>query len=90
VSDIPPDSPAISVLQESGTIYLYAQGREADAQRCVDLYSLPPHLVDDLMALPQGTCLLKFDTGAPIAMQHLRSQWETMITNTDDAMSLGR
>ncbi|MFK3978849.1 hypothetical protein ACI2K4_00585 [Micromonospora sp. NPDC050397] len=90
VSDIPPDSPAISMLQESGTVYLYAQGREADARRCVELYSLPSHLVDDLMALPQGTCLLKIDTGAPIAMQHLRSRWETVITDTDAAMSPSR
>jgi hypothetical protein len=89
VSDIPADSPAISMLQEAGTAYLYAQGRPADAQRCIDLYSLPTHLVDDLMALPQGMCLLKIDTGAPIAMQHLRSRWEVAITDTDAAMRPG-
>jgi hypothetical protein len=87
VSDIPPDSPAISILQEAGTAYLYAQGRPSDAQRCVDLFSLPTHLLDDLMALPQGMCLLKIDTAAPVAMQHLRSEWEVAITDTDAAMS---
>jgi hypothetical protein len=90
VSDISPDSPAISMLQEAGTAYLYAQNRPSDAQRCIDLYSLPPHLLDDLMALPQGMCLLKIDTGAPIAMQHLRSQWEVAITDTDAAMGGSR
>ncbi|BFU43968.1 hypothetical protein [Krasilnikovia sp. MM14-A1004] len=89
-SDIPADSPAISMLQEAGTVYLYAQGRAADAQRCIDLYSLPAHLRDDLMSLPQGMCLLRIDTGAPIAMQHLRSRWETAITDTDGAMGAHR
>lgn len=86
VSDIPPSSPAISMLQEAGTAYLYAQGRPADAKRCIDLYSLPEHLLDDLIALPQGMCLLKIDIDAPIAMQHLRSEWEVKITDTDAAM----
>ncbi|GLY02435.1 ATP-binding protein [Actinoplanes sp. NBRC 101535] len=87
VSDIPVDSPAVSMLTEAGTAYLYAQGREADAQRCVDLYSLPSHLVGDLMTLPQGMCLLKIDAAAPLAMQHLRSRWEVAITDTDNAMN---
>jgi hypothetical protein len=33
-------------------------------------------------------CLLKIDTGAPIAMQHLRSTWEVAITDTDAAMGM--
>jgi len=87
LSDIPVDSPAIAMLQEAATVYLYAQGRTADAQRCVDLYSLPPHLLDELMSLPQGVCFLKIDTAAPIMMQHLRSSFEVGITDTDAAMS---
>lgn len=87
ISDIPDDSPAIAMIKEAATVYLYAQGRTADAQRCLDLYSLPPHLLDELMSLPQGVCFLKIDTGAPILMQHLRSGWEVEITDTDAAMS---
>ncbi|MDM4723317.1 hypothetical protein QTQ03_28340 [Micromonospora sp. WMMA1363] len=87
VSDIPEDSPAVAMLQEAATVYLYSQARTADAQRCLDLYSLPPELLDELMALPQGVCFLKIDTGAPIMMQHLRSAWEVGITDTDAAMS---
>jgi hypothetical protein len=86
ISDIPTDSPAVAMLQEAGTVYLYAQGRTADAQRCLDLYSLPAELLDELMALPQGVCFLKIDVGAPIVLQHLRSDWEVDITNTDAAM----
>jgi hypothetical protein len=65
---------------------MYAQGRTADAQRCLDLYSLPAELLDDLMVLPQGICFLKRDINAPILMQHLRSDWEVGITDTDAAM----
>ncbi|MEV6349587.1 hypothetical protein [Actinoplanes sp. NPDC051851] len=86
VSDIPPDSPAVAMLQEAGTTYLYAQGRTADAQRCLDLYSMPPELLDDLMSLPPGVCFLRRDINAPIVMRHLRSDWEVSITNTDAAM----
>lgn len=86
ISDISADSPAISMLQEAATIYMYAQGRVNDAQRCVDLYSLPEHLLDDLMSLPQGVCFLKIDSGAPILMQHLRSSFEVAVTDTDAAM----
>jgi hypothetical protein len=87
ISDIPPDSPAIAMLQEAGTVYLYAQGRTADAQRCLDLYSLPPELLDDLMALPQGVSFLRVDINAPIILQHLRSDWEVGITDTDAPMA---
>lgn len=86
VSDIPAESPAMAMLQEPGTVYLYAQGRTADAQRCLELYSLPPELLDELMALQQGVCFLKIDIAAPVVMQHLRSDWEVAITNTDAAM----
>lgn len=86
LSDIREDSPAIAMLKESETIYMYAQAREDDAQRCVALYSLPDQLVDELMALPQGVCLLKIGSGAPIMMQHLRSSLEMRLTNTDAAM----
>ncbi len=87
VSDIPVDSPAVAMLQEAGTVYLYAQGRAADAQRCLDLYSLPPELLDDLIGLPQGMCFLRRDILPPIFMEHLRSEWEIELTNTDGAMS---
>lgn len=88
LSDIRDDSPAIAMLKEAETIYMYAQAREDDARRCVALYSLPDQLVDELMALPQGVCLLKIGSGAPIMMQHLRSNLETRLTNTDAAMQV--
>jgi hypothetical protein len=77
------------MLKEAETIYLYAQAREDDARRCVSLYSLAPSLTEDLMALPQGVCLLKIgNASAPIMMRHLRSRLEEGLTDTDGAMRL--
>ncbi|MFJ2087508.1 hypothetical protein ACIOBK_33625 [Micromonospora chokoriensis] len=87
LADIPDDSPAVAMLKEAETIYMYAQARQDDAARCVSLYSLPSHLLDDLMQLPQGVCLLRIGANAPILMQHLRSATEVALTDTDAAMA---
>ncbi|SCL12983.1 AAA-like domain-containing protein [Micromonospora nigra] len=87
LADIPEDSPAVAMLKEAETVYMYAQAREDDASRCVRLYSLPPHLLGDLMTLQQGVCLLRIGAGAPLLMQHLRSSTEVALTDTDAAMT---
>ncbi|MFG3423261.1 hypothetical protein [Micromonospora sp. NPDC048063] len=87
LADIPEESPAVSMLKEAETVYMYAQARHDDAARCVRLYSLPPHLLDDLMQLQQGVCLLRIGANAPILMQHLRSSTEIALTDTDTAMT---
>ncbi|MEU3455247.1 hypothetical protein ABZ671_16875 [Micromonospora sp. NPDC006766] len=87
LADIPEESPAVAMLKEAETVYMYAQARQDDAARCVRLYSLPPNLLDDLMQLQQGVCLLRIGANAPILMQHLRSSAEVALTDTDAAMT---
>ena len=86
LSDVPADSPAISMLKEAETTYFYRQARDDDARLCGRLWSLPAGVTEELQSLPQGVCLLKIGARAPIMMQHLRSDLETMLTNTDEAM----
>jgi hypothetical protein len=74
------------MLKEAETIYMYAQGREDDAQRCVGLYSLPTNMLEALMSLPVGVSLLKIGSAAPLMLQHLRSVLEVQLTDTNAAM----
>ncbi|MCL3863030.1 ATP/GTP-binding protein [Actinotalea sp. K2] len=86
VSDVPAGSPAIATIQESETVVLFRQGKEEDAARCVEWFNLPRSCKDTLLDLPQGTALVKIGTKKPVIVTHVRSAWETAITDTDEAM----
>ncbi|OXM44247.1 ATP/GTP-binding protein [Amycolatopsis thailandensis] len=87
ISDLPPDSPARSLLQEAETVFVYGQGSQDDAEACVELYNLPAGTEETIMALEQGTCLLKVGRRDPILLRHERSQREIALTDTDDALT---
>jgi hypothetical protein len=87
VSDLPADSPARSLLQEAETVFIYGQGSADDAEACVELYNLPPGTEETIMALEQGTCLLKVGARDPILLRHERSPREIALTDTDTALT---
>lgn len=86
ISDVKADSPAIATIQETETVVVYRQSKEADAQRCVDLFNLPAACKATLMDLPKGTALVKIGSGKPVIVTHMRSSWETSLSDTDEAM----
>lgn len=86
LSDVPPDSPAVATIKEAGTVVLYRQETLEDAQRCVELFNLPPATLATLMTLPQGTAIIKVGASKPVIVTHLRSAWEVALTDTDSAM----
>ena len=86
VSDVRADSPAIATIQEAETVVIYRQGKEEDAARCVELFNLPRSCKQTLLDLPKGTALVKIGARKPVIVTHMRSAWETAITDTDDAM----
>ena len=86
ISDIPEDSPAISMLKECGTVLLYKQQKSADALACEEMFNLPPGSADVLAQLMKGTCLLKIGSHDPFEAIHVRSPLEVELTNTDGAM----
>lgn len=86
ISDQPLDSPARSLLQEAETAFIYGQGSADDAEACVELYNLPPGTEETIMALEQGTCLLKVGSRDPILLRHERSPGEIALTDTDSAL----
>ncbi len=87
ISDLPPDSPARSLLQEAETVFIYGQGSLDDAAACVELYNLPSGTEETIMALEQGTCLLKVGNRDPILLRHERSPREIALTDTDTALT---
>ncbi|WP_370146505.1 hypothetical protein [Kitasatospora sp. GAS206B] len=85
-SDIDPLSPAIALLKEAETVFIYGQARQDDALECVRLFGLPHTALDTIRQLPQGVCLLKIGSRPPLLVRHLRSSIESELTNTDSGM----
>lgn len=86
VSDIPPGSPAAAILKEAGTKYFYGQDQYDEALATVTMFALPPGTEETLIGLDQGVCLVKVGSKDPNMVIHLRSDWETELTNSDLAM----
>lgn len=86
ISDIPEDSPAISMLKECGTVLLYKQQKSADALACEEMFNLPPGSAEVISQLVKGTCLFKIGSHDPFEAIHVRSPLEVELTNTDGAM----
>ncbi len=89
VSDVPEDSPAVALLKEAETTFIYGQARHNDAAECVRLFGLPAVTGDIIRTLPKGVCLMKVGSRPPLMVRHLRSEIEGVLTNTDSAMVSG-
>lgn len=86
ISDLPEDSPARALMREAGIVFLYGQDRVDDAADAVRMYHLPPGSESLLMGLEKGQCLVKYGKADPILMQHIRSEIEVQLTNTDEVI----
>lgn len=86
LSDVPADSPAIATIKEAGTIAMFRQARQEDAEACQRLFGLPPSSIDLMMNLEQGCCLLKIGAKAPVLMRASRSSIEAQLADTDGAL----
>lgn len=84
--DVPMDSPGISVLKEAQTIHIYRQERVEDVEACMRMYDLAEGAEQTLQHLPQGEHLLKIGSRREVRVQHLRSDIEVQLTDTDSAM----
>lgn len=86
VSDIPAGSPAAAMMKEAGSKYFYGQDNHDEAAATTVMFNLPAGTEDVLMGLDQGVCLVKIGSKDANLVTHLRSDYETDITNTDKAM----
>lgn len=86
ISDIPTDSPAIALLKEAETVFVYGQARQDDADECLRLFGFPSSVRQAIRQLPKGVCLLKIGAQPTLMVRHLRSEIEAELTNTDAGM----
>lgn len=89
IADIPPDSPAMTVLQEAQTVHCYRTSRGDDIERVVHDFGFEPGLAATLPALADGFHLFKRGRDPEVMVEHVRSAFETGLTNTDEAMTRG-
>jgi hypothetical protein len=88
-ADIPRDSPAVAMLKEAQTIHLYRQDRAEDIDMCMTSFALEAGSREVLANLENGHHLMKIGNRREIHVEHVRSDFEARITNTDEAMIAG-
>jgi len=87
IADVPPGSPAMAVLQEAQTVHIYRQSRAVDVERCVHDFNLDPSALTLIPTLSTGTCLFKRGAEPELMVEHVRSELEKQLTDTDQAMT---
>lgn len=87
LSDIPADSPAIAMIKECDTILCYRQARSDDGQMMERLFDFPAGTAQVLQVLQTGVALCKIGTKKPFVLNHLRSDLEKVLTDTDAGMT---
>lgn len=87
-TDIPPASPGYTVVQEAQTVYVFNQARADDAAWATTTFGFAPETAATLMRLPPGHCVFKYGSNPETHLQHIRSRWETEVTNTDTALAV--
>lgn len=86
--DIAPDSPGQTVISEAQSIYMFRQDRPEDAAWAVRTFDFEPSTADVLQRLAPGHFVFKYGSQPEVEVQHVRSEWERELTDTDDAMQV--
>jgi hypothetical protein len=86
-TDIPPDSPGYTVVQEAQTVYVFNQARTEDAHWATTTFGFATETAATLMRLKPGHCVFKYGANPETHLQHVRSRWEADVTDTDAALA---
>lgn len=87
LSDVQPGSDLWSLIKETGVQYLFRQSSPKDAEAVCDFWDLDKDTyVPILTSLPKGCLLLCLGSNPPELVQHLRTEREIWITDTDAAL----
>lgn len=82
-NDVPKDSPGYSMIQEAQTVYVYRLERPDEAEWATQTFGFASETTSVIQSLPNGSCVFKYGGNPETQMQHVRSDWETEVTNTD-------
>jgi hypothetical protein len=86
-TDIPKDSPGYSIIQEAQSMYIYRQDRPEDAEWCVRAFDFHPDTAGLIQNLGVGEHIFKMGSNTEAHVQHIRSDYEVRLTNTDEGMA---
>lgn len=86
IADIPPESPAMALLQEAQTIHVFGQSRQSDIDRCVREFQLDPASAGLIPTLRRGQHIMKRGREPELLVSQPRSHIERRITDTDHAI----
>lgn len=86
-TDIPRDSPGVAIIQEAQSIYVFRQDRPEDAAWCQQTFGFAPEVAQTIERLHDGHFIFKYGSHPETHVQHIRSAWETAITDTDEALA---
>ncbi|WAH99752.1 ATP/GTP-binding protein [Arthrobacter sp. MMS18-M83] len=87
-SDVPVGSPGMAVIQEAHTIHVYRQNRPEEAKWCQETFGFQRETAPIIENLDNGHHIFKVGAGNPeTEVQHIRSEWEKKMTDTDTALS---
>jgi hypothetical protein len=88
-TDIPKDSAGMAIIQEAQTVVVYRQSRPEDATWCQETFGLAPETSRTIETLRDGHYIFKYGSHPETHVQHIRSRWETELTNTDEGLAVG-
>lgn len=86
ISDVPADSPATAMIKEAQTVHILRQENDDDVADCVKYFNLEASNAAGLKVLGQGEHLLKVGGHREIHVEHVRTELEKELTNTDSAL----
>lgn len=88
-TDIPKDSPGMAVIQEAQTVIIYRQSRPEDARWAQETFGLATETAKTIENLSDGHFVFKYGSNPETTVQHIRSEWESTLTNTDAGLAAG-
>jgi hypothetical protein len=88
-TDIPNESAGMAIIQEAQTIVVYRQSRPDDAKWCQETFGMAPETARTIETLQDGHFIFKYGSHPETHVQHIRSAWETRLTNTDEGLAAG-
>ncbi|MDO5633461.1 MAG: ATP/GTP-binding protein [Micrococcus sp.] len=86
VADVDPRSVGMSIIKEAQTVHIYRQDRAADIDAVIQMYDFDPATRHTLSSLPNGEHLCKIAERPEVRVRHMRSQLESELTDTNEAM----
>jgi hypothetical protein len=84
-TDIPPGSPGMAMIQEAQTVHVHRQTLREDALWAARTFAFGTDTAQQIERLADGHHIFKYASRPETLVQHIRSPWETQITDTDEA-----